>query len=76
MGPGLYGDEDALYLQNGYGYQHDYEAGTDADGAMTLDMVTEVDETEFDEDVGTSACGRLPGVDFLWFLSFRWHSKT
>lgn len=47
MGPGLYGDEDINYAPNGY-YS---EGGTDADGNMTLDMVTEVDETEFDEDV-------------------------
>ncbi|KAG8905601.1 hypothetical protein FRB99_008599 [Tulasnella sp. 403] len=47
MGPGLYGDDDAAYAQNGYFN----ETGTDVDGAMTLDMVTDVDENEFDEDL-------------------------
>lgn len=64
MGPGLYGDEDLNYVGNGY-YS---EGGTDA-GEMTLDMVTEVDETEFDEDVSNlvvPVCGRdlADGVEY------------
>lgn len=47
MGPGLYGDDD--YGQNGYGYVN--EGGTTDGGDMTLDMITDVDENEFDEDV-------------------------
>lgn len=45
MGPGLYGDENGRQEPNGH---HFYE-GTEAE--MTLDMVTEVDENDFDEDV-------------------------
>lgn len=49
MGPGLYGDDDYDYGQNGYGYVN--EGGTTDGGDMTLDMITDVDENEFDEDV-------------------------
>ncbi|KAG8984264.1 hypothetical protein FRB90_005437, partial [Tulasnella sp. 427] len=49
MGPGLYGDEEYGYGHNGYGYANDV-ATTDG-GDMTLDMITDVDENEFDEDL-------------------------
>ncbi|KAG8943259.1 hypothetical protein FRC04_003126 [Tulasnella sp. 424] len=49
MGPGLYGDDDYDYGQNGYGYVN--EGGTTDGGDMTLDMITDVDENEFDEDL-------------------------
>lgn len=52
MGPGLYGDEEfGGYVQH-ESFHGVGENGTDYDGGMTLDMVTEVDENEFDEDVG------------------------
>ena len=47
MASDVYGDRDGGYEEDGF---YDGE-GTDIDGAMTLDMVTEVDEGDFDEDV-------------------------
>ncbi|KAG8913829.1 hypothetical protein FRC01_004367 [Tulasnella sp. 417] len=49
MGPGLYGDDDGGYGQDAYGYVN--EVATTDGGDMTLDMITDVDENEFDEDL-------------------------
>lgn len=53
MGPGLYGDYDEgmLHPPNEQSF---YDGATDME--MSLEMITEVDDSDFDEDVSATLC--------------------